>query len=94
MELLQEGEFTAKALNITCLALATILAAAVYRIIYTQFFHPLSGFNGPWYATSSSMFLAVASVISREPDYFMWLMRKYGREFSVHLSMVECIDPT
>ena len=54
------------------------LGLLTYRIIYTQFFHPLSSFPGPWYLTSFSLSLALISLTKREPEYLMYLIRKYG----------------
>lgn len=60
---------------------ATLLSALLSRIIYYQFFHPLSKFPGPWYATSFSIVGAIISVKQKEPEFFMYLMRKYGSMF-------------
>jgi hypothetical protein len=55
-----------------------ILGALIHRITYTQFFHPLSSFPGPWYLTSFSLSLALISLTKREPEYLMYLIRRYG----------------
>jgi hypothetical protein len=55
-----------------------ILAAITYRIVHTQFFHPLSAFPGPWYASSFSLTMALISLTKREPEYLMYLIHKYG----------------
>ena len=55
-----------------------VLLALAYRIIHTQFFHRLSSFPGPWYLTSFSITLALVSLTKREPEYLMYLIRKYG----------------
>ncbi len=66
-----------------------IFGALSYRIIYTQYFHPLSKFSGPWYLTSFSLTLALISTTQREPEYLMYLTHKYGSKFttlSLHYS--------
>lgn len=55
-----------------------ILCALLHRIIYTQFFHPLSSFPGPWYLTSFSVTMSLVSLTKREPEYLMYLISKYG----------------
>jgi hypothetical protein len=60
------------------LALASILASLISRIVYMQKFHPLSKFPGPWYATSFSVFGAIISVRQQEPAFLMSLVKKYG----------------
>lgn len=57
---------------------ALIITALTYRIIHTQFFHSLSSFPGPWYLTSFSLTMALISLTKREPEYLMYLTRKYG----------------
>lgn len=55
-----------------------ILAALTFRIVHAQFFHPLSAFPGPWYASSFSITMALVSLTKREPEYLMYLIHKYG----------------
>lgn len=64
--------------QISLLAPMLILGALSYRIIYTQLLHPLSSFPGPWYLTSFSLSLALVSLTKREPEYLMYLTRRYG----------------
>lgn len=54
------------------------LSLAGWRIIHCLFFHPLRHFPGPWYAACSSLPLGLASITSKEPDWLMSLVRKYG----------------
>lgn len=49
-----------------------------WRIINCLFLHPLRHFPGPWYAACSSLPLGLASITSKEPDWLMSLVRKYG----------------
>lgn len=69
------------AVNMSFMVFAALLAAAVTRVVYLLFFHPLSGFNGEWYAAISSLPMGLISLSRREPDYLMYLIRKYGGEF-------------
>lgn len=55
-----------------------MLAALAFRIVHTQFFHPLSVYPGPWYLSSFSISLALVSLTKREPEYLMYLISKYG----------------
>ena len=55
-----------------------VLLALAYRVIHTQFFHPLCSFPGPWYLTSFSISMALVSLTKREPEYLMYLIRRYG----------------
>ena len=57
---------------------AAVFAALLSRIIYLQFFHPLAKFPGPWYATSFSVVGALISIKQKEPEFFMYLVKKYG----------------
>jgi hypothetical protein len=61
--------------------LATVLVALSARIFYLQYFHPLAKFPGPWYATSFSIVGAIISVRKKEPEFFMYLVNKYGGMF-------------
>jgi hypothetical protein len=81
MGFLYADESAAQVFNLNSVVLTALLAAAVCRILYVQFLHPLSGFNGPWYASSSSLFIAILSVLNREPEWLMYIIRKYGGEF-------------
>jgi hypothetical protein len=68
--------------SVVLLILASIIAAALFRIVYSQFFHPLSKFPGPWYATSFSLVHAIISVKKKEPEFLMYLVNKYGSKFT------------
>lgn len=61
------------------LALGFVALSLVgWRIIHCLFWHPLRHFPGPWYAACSSLPLGLASITSKEPDWLMSLVRKYG----------------
>lgn len=54
------------------------LSLVGWRIIYCLFWHPLRHFPGPWYSACSSLPLGLASITSKEPDWLMSLVSKYG----------------
>jgi hypothetical protein len=64
--------------NVGVALLATIFASLLSRIFYLQYLHPLSKFPGPWYATSFSIVGAIISVKKKEPEFFTYLVKKYG----------------
>lgn len=64
--------------NVAIALVATLFAALLSRIFYMQFLHPLSKFPGPWYATSFSVVGAIISIKKKEPEFFMYLVKKYG----------------
>jgi hypothetical protein len=57
-----------------------VLSAISLRLFYCVFLHPLAKFPGPWYAVSSSLPLAIISVLKIEPQWLQGLVRKYGSE--------------
>ncbi|KAL5448522.1 hypothetical protein PMIN07_009336 [Paraphaeosphaeria minitans] len=59
-----------------------VFAALLLRIVYCQFFHPLSRFPGPWWATSFSLVGAIISVKYREPQFLTYLVAKYGSTYN------------
>ena len=65
--------------------LTLVAAALVTRILYMQTLHPLAKFPGPWYATSFSIFGALVSIKQKEPQFFTYLVKKYGSESSTHI---------
>ncbi|KAI7779521.1 hypothetical protein LA080_000805 [Diaporthe eres] len=63
------------------LALGFVALSLVgWRIIYCLFWYPLRHFPGPWYAACSSLPLGLVSITSKEPDWLMSLVRKYGKD--------------
>lgn len=86
MGLLGSLNIEATPTNVGVAVLATVFAALLSRIFYCQYLHPLSKFPGPWYATSFSVVGAIISIKKKEPEFFMYLVKKYGSKFY--------IDPT
>jgi hypothetical protein len=67
-----------KALSVGFAMLTALLTAALCRNFYMQRLHPLARFPGPWWATSFSVVGAIISVMHKEPEFFMYLVKKYG----------------
>jgi cytochrome P450 len=86
MGLLHMSEDFVQTLNVKSALLTALVAAVTCRMVYVHFFHPLSGFNGPWYARSSSLFIAILSVMNREPEWLMYVIRKYGDEKPIRVT--------
>lgn len=76
-------EATSTSIGIVVLTL--VFASLLARIVQNLWFHPLSGFPGPWYAASFSFVGAVISVQKKEPQWLMPLVRKYGGEYPVRV---------
>ncbi|KAJ4395038.1 hypothetical protein N0V91_011104 [Didymella pomorum] len=70
-----------------------VLGLLTYRIIHTQIFHPLSSFPGPWYLSSFSLSLALVSLTKREPEYLMYLIRRYGTDKPIRISPTMLLFP-
>ena len=62
--------------------LGALLTALLSRIIFCQYFHPLSRFPGPWWATSFSLVGALISIKYKEPQFLTYLVKKYGSKSS------------
>jgi hypothetical protein len=77
--------------------LTVVVTALLSRIFYMQKLHPLSKFPGPWYATSFSIVGAIISIMQKEPEFFMYLVKKYGSKYPTKLSprsSFSCKQPT
>ncbi|KAF2683324.1 cytochrome P450 [Lentithecium fluviatile CBS 122367] len=78
-----------------CLAVVgSVFVALLSRIFYCQYVHPLAVFHGPWYATSFSLVGAVISVLQKEPQFFMYLARKYGTSLPIRISPTTLLFPS
>ena len=78
MGLLNSLDLEVTPTNLGFAALAAIIVVLSSRIFYLQCLHPLAKFPGPWYATSFSVVGAIISVKKKEPEFFMYLVKKYG----------------
>ncbi|KAH8719148.1 cytochrome P450 monooxygenase [Phaeosphaeriaceae sp. PMI808] len=77
-----------------CVAVVTAVLTAIFaRIIYMQKFHPLAKFPGPWYAASFSVVGAIVSVKKKEPEYLMYLVKKYGNDRPIRISPTLLLFP-
>ncbi|KAF2658321.1 cytochrome P450 [Lophiostoma macrostomum CBS 122681] len=79
--------------NLAIAIFTTAFAALVSRIVYLQFFHPLSKYPGPWYATSFSVVGALISIKQKEPEFFMYLVKKYGTDRPIRISPTMLMFP-
>lgn len=79
--------------NLGLAILGTVFAALLSRIFYCQYLHPLSKFPGPWWATSFSLVGAIVSVKRKEPQFFMYLIKKYGSDRPIRISPTMLLFP-
>ncbi|CAO2652676.1 Nn.00g009590.m01.CDS01 [Neocucurbitaria sp. VM-36] len=79
--------------NMGLAILGTIFAALLSRIFYCQCLHPLSKYPGPWWMTSFSVAGAIISVKQKEPEFFMYLVRKYGTDRPIRISPTMLLFP-
>jgi hypothetical protein len=82
MGLLSSLKLDASLANLSLAILGTMFAALLSRILYCQRLHSLSKFAGPWWLTSFSISIAIISLMQKEPEFIMYLVKKYGSEFS------------
>ncbi|KAF1996048.1 cytochrome P450 [Amniculicola lignicola CBS 123094] len=93
MGFLNSFELSATPTNAGVLVLGAVVVSLVTRIIYMQCFHPLSKFPGPWYATSFSVVGAWISIKKKEPEFFLYLVKKYGTEQPIRISPTMLMFP-
>ncbi|KAF2876442.1 cytochrome P450 [Massariosphaeria phaeospora] len=79
--------------NVGLAVLTAVFASLLSRVFYMQHLHPLSKFPGPWYATSFSVTGAVISVQKKEPEFLMYLVRKYGSDRPIRISPTMLMFP-
>jgi hypothetical protein len=53
-------------------------SAIFIRLFYNLYLHPLAKYPGPWYAATTSLSLAMVSVLKIEPQWLQSLVKKYG----------------
>ncbi|KAF2475031.1 cytochrome P450 [Lindgomyces ingoldianus] len=93
MGLLNTFNIEVTLLNIATTFCGAIFAALFSRIFYNLYLHPLSRFPGPWYATSFSIVGAIISVKKKEPEFFMYLVKKYGSDGPIRISPTMLLFP-
>ncbi|KAF1845700.1 cytochrome P450 [Cucurbitaria berberidis CBS 394.84] len=86
-------ELKASLLKASIAVLTATFTAIFWRILYMQKFHPLSRFPGPWYATSFSVVGAIISVKQKEPEFFMYLVKRYGSDQPIRISPTMLLFP-
>ncbi|KAH7391885.1 cytochrome P450 [Pyrenochaeta sp. MPI-SDFR-AT-0127] len=94
METLQAIKLDASLQNVSLSVLLVLLTAVLGRVLYMQKLHPLSKFPGPWYATSFSLVGAIISIKQREPEFFMYLVKKYGSDKPIRISPTMLLFPS
>jgi hypothetical protein len=57
-----------------------VIAAIASRVIHCLYFHPLRHFPGPWYLACSSLPMGLISVIGKEPEFLIEVVKKYGKD--------------
>jgi hypothetical protein len=90
-------ELSSSLLRVGIALLTVVTTALLSRIFYMQKLHPLSKFPGPWYATSFSIVGAIISIMQKEPEFFMYLVRKYGSKYLMRAltrTSFSCKQPT
>ncbi|KAK4175766.1 putative cytochrome P450 E-class, group I [Triangularia setosa] len=63
-----------------------LLYLLLRRILTNLFFHPLSSFPAPFYTRLSSLPLSLVSVLRREPDFLLYLSKKYPSARAIRIS--------
>jgi hypothetical protein len=90
-------EILSSLLRVSIALLTVVITAILSRIFYMQKLHPLSKFPGPWYATSFSIVGAIISIMQKEPEFFMYLVKKYGSKYPMRAltrTSFSCKQPT
>ncbi|ORY12071.1 cytochrome P450 [Clohesyomyces aquaticus] len=93
MSLSYFSQLEASPLGVAGAIFGTILIAILSRVFYNLYLHPLSKFPGPWYACSFSVIGAIISVKKREPDFFQYLVKKYGTDLPIRISPTMLLFP-
>jgi hypothetical protein len=66
--------------NAGTLVVGITFVALSIRIFYNLYLHPLSQYPGPWYTSSFSVIGALISYLRLEPQWLMYLVKRYGRK--------------
>ena len=63
--------------------LTTVIPIGLFvRALYIIYWHPLAKYPGPWYAASSSICVAIISLLKVEPQWMYSLVKKYGSKWN------------
>jgi DNA phosphorothioation-dependent restriction protein DptG len=64
-----------------CIAAASFLALYVLSVaIYRRYFHPLSSFPGPFFASITNLHSCYSVLYRKQGPYFLQLHEKYGAQ--------------
>ncbi|TLS26868.1 hypothetical protein PpBr36_04793 [Pyricularia pennisetigena] len=63
-----------------------VIGSLAWRIIHSLYFHPLSRFHGPWYASSFSIVHALASTLQIEHEWLLQLTKRYGASQPIRIA--------
>ena len=80
--------------NVILAFVAYLISCALYQIVHYRFFHPLSKFPGPFWASVTRLWIAYHNIKEDEPYVEHELHKKYGMRLSVafnaHWRMLIC----
>jgi hypothetical protein len=69
--------------NVILTFVAYVAFRVLYQIVYYRFFHPLSKFPGPFWASVTRLWIAYHNIKEDEPYIEHELHKKHGMRFSV-----------
>ncbi|TDZ46115.1 Cytochrome P450 monooxygenase gsfF [Colletotrichum trifolii] len=72
--------------SLIVLLVIAVFVALVLRIVYNLYFHPLSRYHGPWYAASFSICSAIISLLKLEPQWMVYLSKRYGTDKPIRIA--------
>ncbi|KAI5791044.1 putative cytochrome P450 monooxygenase [Pyronema domesticum] len=84
---------TATPIQIAATVIALITASILHSIIKTRYFHPLSQFPGPFWASITRWWIVYHLLKGDEYSILYELHKKYGPVFRVTPTMLMCSDP-
>ena len=69
--------------NVILAFVAYLVSRVLYQIVYYRFFHPLSKFPGPFWASVTRLWIAYHNIKEDEPYVEHELHKKYGMRPSI-----------
>ncbi|WQF82089.1 Putative cytochrome P450 [Colletotrichum destructivum] len=63
-----------------------LFVSLALRVVYNLYLHPLSRFHGPWYAASFSICSAIISNLKLEPQWLLFLAKRYGTDKPIRIA--------
>ncbi|THV68320.1 flavonoid 3',5'-hydroxylase [Aureobasidium pullulans] len=80
--------------NLVLAVIGYIVARVVYQIVYYRWFHPLSKFPGPFWASVTRLWIAYHNLKEDEPMVAFELHRKYGPVIRITPTLLLVSDAT